>query len=72
MGPFGTTDKRPQPGDDGKRVWAWILPGNHPSQIVTGVLKAWSDDGDLQMDDGKLYMWSTIKVWGFGDPPKPT
>ena len=66
-----TTDKRPNLGDEGKRVWVWELPGNNPSQIKTGVLADW-DEKDLEMEDGRLYPWLVITDGGFGDPPEAT
>ncbi len=68
MGSFGTTDKRPGKGDQGKRVWVWPLPGTLPSQVRTGMLAGW-DDEDMKLDNGHAYPWVTIKGWGFGDPP---
>ncbi len=63
------TDKRPNDGDQGRRVWVWELPGTHHSQIRTGVLVGW-DETDLRLVDGNLVPWVVIKDWGFGDPPK--
>ena len=61
--------RRPSEGDQGKRVWAWQLPGNHPSQIRTGILAGW-DGEDLKLEGGHLLPWSTTTDWGFGDPPE--
>ena len=63
--------ERPRPGDQGKRVWVWELPGSDTSQIKTGVLEFWNDE-DLQMKSGALYPWVTMASWGYGDPPKAT
>ena len=39
----------PGEGDRGKRAWAWPLPGNHPSQIRSGVLLGW-DSQNLRLE----------------------
>ena len=62
---------RPKESDKGKRAWAWPLPGNHPSQIRTGVLLGW-DSELLRLEiSGTVhgFEWEVLTDWGIGKPP---
>lgn len=62
------TNRRPEVGDEGQRIWVRLLAGFHPARTVYGVLAKW-DKTVMTLKDGNEHKWEMIVDWGCGVPP---